>query len=98
MLCRFCQSIDLDLAASESGAPHHASYADLIASAEEGCELCRHIHEADLAGQTQTRGAYKRNILTDYPVTYRNWLNYLDWRVEPGGVPAIQFSMWTTGG
>ena len=48
MFCKYCESLDLDAATaatpwSGSGAPHHESFADLVASAANGCELCQRI-------------------------------------------------------
>jgi hypothetical protein len=45
MFCKYCESLDLDAAAPwhGSGAPHHESFADLVASADNGCELCKRI-------------------------------------------------------
>lgn len=56
MLCQFCTDLDLDRlegvgtgsadssptssSGLEDGLPHHASYADLVTSADAGCELC----------------------------------------------------------
>ena len=45
MLCNFCHYIDFDLADSEYGAPHHANYHDLVASARNGCDLCLLVQE-----------------------------------------------------
>ena len=43
MLCKFCETLDYDKATPEKGSPHHATYADLVAPAENGCEFCVHI-------------------------------------------------------
>jgi hypothetical protein len=43
ILCQVCSNFHLDLTASETVIPHHASYADLIESAEAGCLLCAAI-------------------------------------------------------
>ena len=46
MLCKCCESLDLDAASDlEIGATHHESFADLVASADNGCELCVRIVE-----------------------------------------------------
>jgi hypothetical protein len=43
MLCKFSGHLDLDKAASDEGAPHHRTLADLVEFAANGCELCREI-------------------------------------------------------
>lgn len=43
MLCHFCSNIDLDQLASEEGYKHHACCADLLQSAEDGCDSCKLI-------------------------------------------------------
>ena len=48
MFCKYCQSLDIDAATaatpwSGKGAPHHESLAALVASADNGCELCKWI-------------------------------------------------------
>jgi hypothetical protein len=40
MLCKYCESFDYDLMISEFGYRHYATYGDLEASAEQGCEVC----------------------------------------------------------
>lgn len=40
MLCHFCEDIDLDQAATVEGVAFHASFADICASANDGCQLC----------------------------------------------------------
>jgi hypothetical protein len=48
MLCKYCESLDLDAASDlEVGALHHESYADLVASAKDGCDLCIQIAEEE---------------------------------------------------
>ena len=47
MFCKYCASLDLDAAPTfgdtEDGAPHQESFADLVASGDNGCELCKWI-------------------------------------------------------
>lgn len=53
MLCRLCEDLDFDQAATEEGVAHHASFADLDASSIDGCELCmiiRNEAESDWTG------------------------------------------------
>lgn len=45
MLCEYCKVLDFDAASTEPGALHHKSYADLVASAENGCQLCTWIYD-----------------------------------------------------
>lgn len=46
MLCNYCKILDFDAALDHNtGALHHESYADLVASAKSGCQLCTWIHE-----------------------------------------------------
>lgn len=40
MFCRFCEDLDFDQAATAEGVDHHASCADLVTSANDGCKLC----------------------------------------------------------
>lgn len=65
MLCKFCESLDLDKATREEvdsadldnpdiadgaeGAVHHDTYTDLLLSAENGCDLCTRICEHERA-------------------------------------------------
>jgi hypothetical protein len=52
MLCYFCKDLDLDQTGQicSKGAVHHASLTDLMASAEEGCELCMLIRDRSQKG------------------------------------------------
>lgn len=46
MFCKYCESLGLDAASNlEIGATHHESFADFVASADNGCELCIRIFE-----------------------------------------------------
>ena len=46
MLCNHCRILDFDAASDESiGALHHECYADLVASAKGGCQLCWWIYD-----------------------------------------------------
>lgn len=46
MLCKFCSNIDLDQLETAEGYGHHSSCADLVQSAQIGCESCQLIWES----------------------------------------------------
>jgi hypothetical protein len=69
MLCKFCDELSIsgliELAEIEFSADnfpreayyqHHASYADLVSSANRGCELCELIHQGFI--ETVVEGGY----------------------------------------
>lgn len=59
MLCDFCSNIDLDQLIEKQGYKHHASCADLLQSARNGCELCKLIWDTqwtDIGGNLQVAG------------------------------------------
>jgi len=77
MLCRMCKNIafdqliptDGDLAAGVvSGTQHHETFADLVAAASSGCELCTMI-EKNVVQQ-----ALSRESLMAYPTKLRTRL------------------------
>ena len=45
MLCEFCREADWDALTDDpyAGTKHHQSFADLVLSAEGGCDLCQAI-------------------------------------------------------
>ncbi|KAL2070991.1 hypothetical protein VTL71DRAFT_14017 [Oculimacula yallundae] len=45
MLCRYCKSLDLDLASTKAWAPHHETMTDLRSSAKAGCHMCMKVVE-----------------------------------------------------
>lgn len=59
MLCSFCKNIDLDQLSEEQGYKHHVSCADLIQSAQHGCESCTLILDSqwiEVGGNLQVPG------------------------------------------
>lgn len=58
-LCNFCSNIDLDQLSTAQGYKHHASCADLLQSARNGCESCKLIWDtewADAGGNLEIGG------------------------------------------
>lgn len=46
MLCNYCRKLDFDAAQDrKTGALHHESFDDLVASARGGCSLCGLIYQ-----------------------------------------------------
>jgi hypothetical protein len=76
MLCKFCDNLSIshliELAEIEFSAgdfprkayyQHHASYADLVGSANRGCELCELIHQGFI--ETVVEGGYWEEYTLD---------------------------------
>lgn len=70
MLCTFCSNIDLDQLATKEGYKHHASCADLLKSADDGCASCKLIWDAqwvqiggDLSTSKHDLGSLETHII-----------------------------------
>jgi hypothetical protein len=70
MLCTLCSNIDLDQLSTREGYKHHASCAELLQSAEQGCESCRLIWDTqscetggDLSDQNHDLGPLEKQII-----------------------------------
>jgi hypothetical protein len=65
MLCKFCSGIDFDQVLGPEGYKHHANYADLSTSAENGCEACimiREGHARQLEGPEEFADVWTKDL------------------------------------
>ena len=89
MLCKFCNDLDLDQAATDAGAPHHASFLNLLQSAKNGCDLCALVREC--AESRNLSGGGDQEVRYYWKYCWRR----LEWRF---GGESVEVDVYVTPG